>query len=253
MRIITVANQKGGVGKTTTVFNLGMGLARQGKKVLLLDLDPQANLTEAVSGQEPEGSMYDVLCGDATLADVVLDGVREGVALVPSSLDMSSADIELAGRAGFERRLKKALHAWPGLSDFDFAIIDTPPNLGVLTLNALVASRELIVPVQVQHFARKALDKIMDTVDQLKENVEHVLAARSILFTMVDSRTSLSRDVMRQVRQDFPGLTLGSVIRSNVKLAESPALGKTIYEHQSKSHGAEDYAALASEIMAQEG
>lgn len=249
MRIITVANQKGGVGKTTTVFNLGAGLARQGKKVLLVDLDPQSNLTEAAIGEEPDKSIYNVLCGDASMADVARVDVRENLALIPSNIDMSTADIELAGRAGFERKLKKALHAWPAFSGFDFVVIDTPPNLGVLTLNALVASKELIIPVQVQHFARKALVKIMDTVANLKEEVEHELDSCSILFTMVDRRTTLSRNTMREVVKDYPGITLESVIRYNTTVAESPAHGKAIYEHQSMSHGAEDYARLVKEIM----
>lgn len=256
--VIGVVNQKGGVGKTTTSVNLGAALAEQGKKILLVDMDAQSNLTthlglgpkEDPSSIEentgPEFTVYDVLKGNKGLDSVIISR-SANLDIVPSSLLLSAADLELGGKVGRELILKRALDQ---VRDrYDIVVIDCPPALGLLSLNALAASDKIIVPVQSEYLALHGVRQLLDTIDQVKNIYNPGLIVGGVLICLHDNRKRLARAVSDTIRAFFGDLVFDTVIRSNVALAEAPASGQNIFEYAPRSSGAEDYGALAKEVL----
>ncbi len=258
-RVIGVVNQKGGVGKTTTTVNLGAALSQKGSKVLLIDIDAQANLTthlgfgpdanpeastDAADG--PEFTIYDVLKGTKRIKDIVIRR-NQTLEIVPSSLLLSAADLELGGVVGRELLLRRAVESIR--KEYDFILIDCPPALGLLSLNALAAVDEVIVPVQSEYLALQGVRQLLDTIDQVRSIYNPTLAVGGVLICLHDSRKRLARAVSDTIRNYFGDLVFNTVLRTNVALAEAPASGQTIFEYAPKSSGAEDYMALAEEII----
>lgn len=251
MRIISFVNQKGGVGKTTSVLNIGAGLARHGKKVLLIDIDPQASLTYSlgIDGESVENTIYDVLKQSKKIEESAIN-VTENLDIIPSNIELSGADMELSGVAGREFLLKSALKL---INKYDYVLIDCPPNLAVLTLNALTASEKVYVPIQTQYLAMKGLSLLLDTVRIVVERLNDKLEIGGIVCTMYDGRNNLSKQVVETIRNHFSSLLFETKIRNNVALAEAPSFGKHIYDYKNSSVGADDYKALCKEIMEREG
>jgi chromosome partitioning protein len=253
VRRIAIANQKGGVGKTTTVANLGAGLARAGKSVLLIDLDPQANLT-SYFGIDPEGlerTVYDVLSGGASLSDIIRPTPIENLSLAPASLDLSAAELELVSALGRETILRERLDELG--SPFEFVLIDCPPSLGLLTVNGLVASREVFIPVQTEFFAMKGVRRLLRTVETIRDRLRPGLEITGVILTLADSRMRLTRDVSEAVREAFKERVFTTVVRKNVRIAESPSYGQPVMAYSPTSSGAADYEALAQEVLAMAG
>ena len=254
--LIGVVNQKGGVGKTTTSVNLGAAFANEGKSVLLIDMDAQANLTThlGLSRKEdaeeddslPQFTMYDVLKGAKSLKEIIINRSNK-LSIAPSSLFLSAADLELGGVVGRELILNRALKDVKG--DFDVVLIDCPPALGLLSLNVLAAIDKVIIPVQSEYLALHGVRQLLDTIDQVRNIYNPSLIVGGVLICLHDSRKRLARAVSDTVRSYFGDLVFKTVIRTNVALAEAPAGGQTIYEYAPKSTGAEDYSELAREIL----
>lgn len=262
--VIGVVNQKGGVGKTTTTVNLGAALALRGKRVLLVDIDAQANLTTHVglgpkeddgplggdsSGEALEGpawTVYDVLKGTKKVTDIALSR-SENLDVVPSSLLLSAADLELGGVVGRELLLRRALDKVR--ENYDIILIDCPPTLGLLSLNALAAVDKVVVPVQSEYLALHGVRQLLDTIDQVRNVYNPKLIVGGVLICLHDSRKRLARAVSDTIRAYFGPLVFNTVIRENVALAEAPASGQTVFEYAPKSTGSEDYAGLAEEIL----
>jgi len=256
--IIGVVNQKGGVGKTTTSVNLGAAIAEKGRKVLLIDIDAQANMTThlGLSSREdppepggtppPEFTLYDVLKGSKSMAEVIIER-SERLHVVPSSLLLSAADLELGGVVGRELILRRALEKVKG--NYDVIVIDCPPALGLLSLNALAAVERVVIPVQSEYLALHGVRQLLDTIDQVRSIYNPTLVVGGVLICLHDSRKRLARAVADTIRNYFGDLVFDTVVRSNVALAEAPASGQTIFEYAPKSPGAEDYAALAEEVL----
>ena len=257
--VLGILNQKGGVGKTTTSVNLGAGIANTGKKVLLIDMDAQSNLTThlGLSDKEimaddpsapfiPEWTIYDVLKGNKSIKDIIIHR-SENLDVAPSSLLLSGADLELGGMVGRELLLKRSIA--PILKDYDVIVIDCPPALGLLSLNALAAVEKVIVPVQSEYLALHGVRQLLDTIDQVRSIYNPTLVVGGVLICLHDSRKKLARAVSDTIRAYFGDLVFDTVIRTNVSLAEAPASGQTIFEHSPKSSGAEDYLSLAKEVL----
>jgi chromosome partitioning protein len=248
--VYAIVNQKGGVGKTTTAANLGAAFAARGQRVLLLDIDAQANLSAhfAVSIDEAseKPTMYDVLRNGVKIQEVI-QPIRENLFLAPASLLLSAADLELGGIIGRESLLRRAIK--PVLDDYDFMLIDCPPSLGLLSLNGLVAASRVIVPVQSEFLALHGVRQLLDTIDQVRSTYNPSLAVGGVLICLHDSRRRLARSVADTVREYFGNLVFKTVVRTNVSLAEAPARGSSIFEYDGRSSGAEDYGALADEIL----
>jgi len=246
MKTIAIANQKGGVGKTTTTLNIGAGLAQLGKKVLLVDLDPQAHLTYSMGilAHELTRTVYQVLKGEATVEDVILD--RNGVKLIPSTLDLSGAEIELSGLPGREFLLKEGINRPRG---FDFILIDCPPSLGLLTLNAFTTAKEIYIPLQMEFLSLQGMGKLTQTIDVVKKRLNKDLTITGVIGTRFDSRKVLNREIEDKVKAHFGDKVFKTLIRENISLAEAPSFGKSIFEYRPESHGAEDYLALCREII----
>jgi chromosome partitioning protein len=246
MKIIAIVNQKGGVGKTTTVINSGAGLSRLGKRVLLVDLDPQAHLTYSLGIEaDPEPyTTYGVLQGGAPLDQVIVE--RGSLRVVPSTIEASGADMELASVAGKEVLLKEALQ---GIRGFDFCFLDCPPSLGILTLNALTTAHEVYIPLQTEFLAIQGLGKLIDTIEIVKRRLNRRLDITGVIATRYDGRKRLNREVVQTLRRHFGRRLFRTIIRENISLAEAPSFGKTIYEYRPRSHGAEDYLNLSREII----
>ena len=257
-KLIGVLNQKGGVGKTTTTVNLGAGLAERGKRVLLVDIDAQSNLTAhlGLAGKEdqedanaapvPEYTIYDVLKGTKKISEVILQR-GENLFVVPSSLLLSAADLEFGGVVGRELLLKRTLQQVK--DEYDLIVIDCPPALGLLTLNVLAAVDEVIIPVQSEYLALHGVRQLLDTIDQVRSIYNPALVVGGVLICLHDNRRKLARAVSDTIRAYFGDLVYSPVIRSNVALAEAPASGQTIFEYAPKSPGAEDYRALVEEVL----
>lgn len=252
-QIVAVLNQKGGVGKTTTCVSLGAALARRGQEVLLVDIDPQANLTVHV-GVDPrtvERSTYTLLLGRHDLASAVRPTSTAGMSVVPSTLALANAEIQLASAVGRELILREALEVWLGPQPSpkaDFVIIDCPPSLGILTMNALCASTDVLLPLQAEFFALQGVAGILESLKAV-QRLNRGLKLSYVVPCMVDRRKTLARDVLEEVRRYFGNLVVQTMIRPNVKLAEAPSHGKTIFEYDPSSNGAKDYAALAAELL----
>ena len=251
-KIIGVANQKGGVGKTTTVINLAAGLAHEGKKVLVADMDSQANTTSGfgIDKKKLEKSVYQVLVGNLTLKDVMMTP-RERIDLLPAKTELIGAEVELVNASSRETRLKNAL---AGIRDnYDFILIDTPPSLGMLTINSLVAAEEILIPLQCEYYALEGVGQLLYTIKLIKSGLNPDLEISGVLLTMFDGRLNLSQQVADEVRKFFNDKVFKAVIPRNVRLSEAPSFGKTIIEYCSWSKGATSYIELAQELIKKYG
>jgi chromosome partitioning protein len=251
-RVLTVANQKGGVGKTTTAVNLAAALALHGLRVLVLDLDPQGNASTALGIPHTVGtpSMYDVLLGGRPLAEVLTPvAVSDHLTCVPATIDLAGADIELTSHVAREHRLERALSAYLATGpDVDYVLIDCPPSLGLLTLNALVAGREVLIPIQCEYYALEGLAQLLSTVELVRGHLNPRLTVTTVLLTMYDSRTRLADQVADEVRRHFAEIVLSSVIPRNVRVSEAPGFGQTVMTYDAGSRGAVGYLEAAREL-----
>ena len=248
-RVIAVANQKGGVGKTTTAVNLSACLAEAGKRVLLVDVDPQGNATSGlgIDRKSVSKSVYDLLLEDVPALQAMVKTGVENLYLIPATIDLAGAEIELVPRISRESRLKKALEG--ARDQFDFVIMDCPPSLGLLTLNALTASDSIIIPIQCEYYALEGLTQLMDTFRLVREALNPSLEVEGVVLTMFDGRTNLSIQVVDEVKKHFRGKVYGSIITRNVRLSEAPSHGLPITQYDPKSRGAEAYQELAREVI----
>jgi chromosome partitioning protein len=255
MKRIAVINQKGGVGKTTTTTNLGAGLAMKGYRVLLLDMDPQANLTVHVDKRPDLEShtLTSLLLEDAPLQDLVQQTTMPNLAVVPADTSLAGVEQVLANRIGRETILREALEAFPGAKDFDFVLFDCPPSLGVLSANALVAADHVVIPMQAEYLSLQGMAKLMEVIQLVQKRLNPQLKVACVLPCMLDARTNLSTEVLREIEAHFGSLLAKSRIRNNVKLAEAPSFGRTIFEHAPDSNGARDYEAFATEFLSMVG
>jgi len=244
---IALINQKGGVGKTTSTINLGAGLAMLGKSVLLVDLDPQAHLTYGlgIQAHELDYTVYEVLRGEVPAQEAILK--RDALEVLPSSLGLSAAEMELSGMAGREFLLKEALATLPPR---DFVLLDCPPSLGLLTLNALTAAQEVFIPLQTEFLALQGMSKLIDTVNVVKKRLNPNLTISGIIGTQFDGRKNLNREVVEKIREYFADKFFETIIHDNVALAEAPSYGQTIFEYRPDCRGAQDYLALSREAVA---
>ncbi len=250
-RIYAIANQKGGVGKTTTAVNLGSGFARLGQKVLVVDMDQQCNATVALGGDKSmRPSSYEVLEGDFTLSEAAQPGGPQNMWLVPGSPDLAGSVVELPRLTSPNTRLREQLGTVK--DDFDFILIDSPPSLNILTLNALVAADSVLVPIQCEYFALEGLTDLFDTMARVRRALNPHLAVQGILLTMFDERTNLSAQVRDDLMQHFQNKVLKTVIPRNVRLAEAPSFGRPALLYDIRSKGAESYIRLAKEILSYE-
>jgi len=249
-RIIAIVNQKGGVGKTTTAINLGTALAQSGKMVLLIDTDPQANATSGVGvdTEKIEASLYDLYSGQKAILDVLYPTSIENLHLLPGSSDLSGIEVELLNTAGREARLKTILATVQDA--YDFVLIDCPPSLGLLTVNALVAAEKVIVPVQCEYYALEGLSRLMKTLDIVKKEINPKLDVEGIVLTMHDARTKLSAEVVKETRKFFGDKVYKTLISRDVRVSEAPSYGQPISVYADKSRGAAAYNKLAKELIA---
>jgi len=250
MRIVAIANQKGGVGKTTTAVNLGAALAESGKRILIVDLDPQANATSSFGLQGVEVSLYEPLLGEASITEKILPSRREGLFIVPADLDMAGAEVEIARMPNHLTRLAETLKPLHTDQTFDFVFLDCPPSLGILMSNALAAADELLTPIQCEYFALEGLVKIVRLIEQvLDSGANERLQLGGIVMTMFDSRTNLSQQVVADVRKHFGERVYETVIPRSVRLSEAPSFGKSILEYASSGPAAHAYRTLAKEFL----
>lgn len=253
MKIVAIANQKGGVGKTTTAVNLSACLAEQGKKVLLVDADPQGNSTSGL-GLKKEGdgkSIYDVLINEVSVDDATKDTMIPTLKLLPAHISLAGAEVELVNMLAREQVLKRALNATKG--GYDYVFIDCPPSLGLLTLNALTAANTLLVPIQCEFYALEGLSLLMNTVKLVRKSLNPDLDVEGVVLTMFDSRTNLSMQVVEEVKKFFKNKVYDTIIPRSVRLGEAPSFGLPISQYAPNSAGATAYTSLATEMIQKEG
>jgi chromosome partitioning protein len=247
-RTVSVSNQKGGVGKTTTSVNLASGLALRGHRILLVDVDPQSNATTGlgVDHRRVGRSTYDVLLGEVAMRDVIRTSAIQGLKLAPASLDLAGAEIELVGAIARERKLAEALDGVA--ADYDVVFVDCPPSLGLLTINALAAAQDLIVPVQCEYYALEGLGQLLETADRVRRSINRDLRIGGLLLTMYDARTKLAEQVADEVRGHFADLTFKTVIPRSVRLSEAPSFGEPVLTLDPSARGSIAYRLLAAEV-----
>ena len=251
-KVIAITNQKGGVGKTTTAINLGAGLAGKGKKVLLVDIDPQGNTTSGVGIQKPviERCMYDVFITSVPLEAVILPTDVSNMWIAPASIQLAGAEIELVPSMSREEKLRQ--HMESARKQYDYILIDCPPSLGLLTINALTAADSVLVPIQCEYYALEGLSQLINTIKLVQRHLNRHLQLEGALLTMYDSRTNLAAQVVAEVRDYFGDKVYRTIIPRNVRLSEAPSHGQTIFDYDPRSKGAETYLELTEEVLKNE-
>ncbi|KQV06718.1 ParA family protein [Leifsonia sp. Root112D2] len=252
-RIFTISNQKGGVGKTTTVVNLSAALAKSGARVLVIDLDPQGNASTALSVEHREGtpSVYDVIVNDAEMEDIVQKSPEfEGLYVLPATIDLAGAEIELVSMVAREQRLARSLSTFLEQvhEGIDYVLIDCPPSLGLLTINAFVAATEVLIPIQCEYYALEGLSQLLKNIQMIEKHLNPQLKVSTILLTMFDSRTNLAHQVADDVRAHFPKEVLEAVIPRSVRISEAPSYGQSVVSYDTNSSGSLSYMEAAAEI-----
>jgi len=248
-KISTIANQKGGVGKTTTTVNLAAALAATQRRVLLIDMDPQGNATmgSGVDKNSLKLSVCDVLLGDCTVAEALISLPEVGFDILPANADLTAAEVQLMNRIGREKQLALAIS--PVLNGYDYILIDCPPSLNMLTVNALVAANGVVIPMQCEYYALEGLSSLLDTIDQIRISVNPDIKLEGLLRTMYDSRNNLSNDVSSELVEHFGDKVYRTVIPRNIRLAEAPSFGQPILQYEKSSRGSMAYLALAGELL----
>ena len=251
-RIIAIANQKGGVGKTTTTINLSACLAEKNKKVLTIDIDPQGNTTSGlgINKYEAENTIYELFIDECSLEECIIDTMMDHLQVIPSNVNLSGAEIELISMEDKEYILKEKLKHIK--DDYDFILIDCPPSLNLLTINAMTAADTVLVPIQCEYYALEGLSQLLHTIDLIKDRLNPDLEMEGIVFTMYDSRTNLSNQVVENVKENLDRKIYNTLIPRNVRLAEAPSYGMPIIMYDSRSAGAEAYRILAEEVIERE-
>ncbi|TAK23147.1 MAG: ParA family protein [Chloroflexota bacterium] len=252
-RVYALANQKGGVGKTTTTINLAAYLGIAGKTVLIVDMDPQSNATSSLGFDKRSGqpSIYDSLVAGRPIDEVIVPTANERVSLLPSAIQLAGAEIELVGILAREGRLARTLSTV--LDRYDYVLIDSPPSLGLLTINSLTAANGVLIPVQCEYLALEGLGQLVSTIELIRDSLNPRLRVAGVIMTMFDSRTNLSQGVVEEVRAHFPSLTFETIIPRNVRLGEAPSFGQAISTYDPTSRGAAAYQRLAAELLRRDG
>jgi chromosome partitioning protein len=248
-KIIGICNQKGGVGKTTTAINLSVYLALSGKKCLLIDIDPQGNATSGlgINKHDIKVSVYDLLIDEIDPRTVIINSNISNLSLIPSTISLTGAEVELVGIMGREYKLKKALS--PISNEYDYIIIDCPPSLGLLTVNALAAAASVLIPIQCEYYALEGLSQLVNTINLVRENINNHLEIEGVLLTMADFRTNLTNEVIKEVKNFFKGKVYDTVIPRNIRLTEAPGFGKPIALYDKNSIGALKYKDFVDELL----